>query len=517
MLGCPSHPRKAIPHGKLRHPPAPLDPPAPLPPPLRSDAPACGLRPSAGRAGFLRRRARAGKVRRQRGDRPGARPRDGRDPAARRRVGDHPGRDRRGPLGRHAAPRRRARGLEAADAARAGRGAPLVALPSAAAEGLAWSLPRYRRGSRDGLHAVRARGCAARVPLLRRARLQGDLRDLRHRAGGPAGALERPARRRRGRGRRQEALAFRPHAADLDLPGGAGRRRPGPRRRRLWRSPGARLGAPREARARQAGARDGLRLPAAARRLLRPAVPVPEARPGRRPRLRGGRDGERGRAVLPRVAAAARSREGDPRGHPARGDRGGARDGAPVVRRPRHHGVVGRPLAQRGLRHLDGVRDRRPVEARVAPLDRLRAHEGPPAAPGLLAFDAAHPGRGEDAGAGQRDVRRHHLQQGRGGAAHVRGVAGERPLQAGRAGLSRRPPVGQRQGGASLGSAGAGHREAGRGAGAQLVHARGLSAAERRAARRDAAVAAAPLLRETGGGRCERSLARAAGGEARQR
>ena len=30
------------------------------------------------------------------------------------------------------------------------------------------------------------------------------------------------------------------------------------------------------------------------------------------------------------------------------------RDGAPVVRRPRHHGVVGRPLAQRRLRQLDG-------------------------------------------------------------------------------------------------------------------------------------------------------------------
>ena len=54
-----------------------------------------------------------------------------------------------------------------------------------------------------------------------------------------------------------------------------------------------------------------------------------------------------------------------------RGDRARAR--AHVVRRPRHHGVVGRPLAERGVRHLDGLPRRRRLEARVAHVARLRA------------------------------------------------------------------------------------------------------------------------------------------------
>ena len=43
----------------------------------------------------------------------------------------------------------------------------------------------------------------------------------------------------------------------------------------------------------------------------------------------------------------------------------GARERPHVVRRLRHHEVVGRHLAERGLRHLDGGQDRRPVEARM--------------------------------------------------------------------------------------------------------------------------------------------------------
>ena len=43
-----------------------------------------------------------------------------------------------------------------------------------------------------------------------------------------------------------------------------------------------------------------------------------------------------------------------------------------VVRRPRHHEVVERHLAQRGLRHLHGDARHRRVPARVGPLDRLR-------------------------------------------------------------------------------------------------------------------------------------------------
>ena len=50
-----------------------------------------------------------------------------------------------------------------------------------------------------------------------------------------------------------------------------------------------------------------------------------------------------------------------------------ARAGAHVVRRPRHHGVVGRPLAERGVRHLDGLPRGRRLEARVAHVAGLRA------------------------------------------------------------------------------------------------------------------------------------------------
>ena len=65
---------------------------------------------------------------------------------------------------------------------------------------------------------------------------------------------------------------------------------------------------------------------------------------------------EDGSCSTERASLAARSRA-------SRG-RHRARAGAPVVRRPRDHGVVGRPLAQRGVRHLDGGRDRRRLAAR---------------------------------------------------------------------------------------------------------------------------------------------------------
>src|SRR5439155_252169 len=90
------------------------------------------------------------------------------------------------------------------------------------------------------------------------------------------------------------------------------------------------------------------------------------ARPGGGARLRGGRDGERGRGLLPRDAPPPRSGDGLARRAQAgrRGDRARAR--THVVRRPGHHGVVGRPLAERGVRHLDGVPCGRRLAARVA-------------------------------------------------------------------------------------------------------------------------------------------------------
>ena len=115
--------------------------------------------------------------------------------------------------------------------------------------------------------------------------------------------------------------------------------------------------------------------PARVQRLLRPAVSAAQARQrrvsGQQPVLRG--DGELGRDLHLRAHPADRSDDLDP-GRPAAGLLGRrARDRAPVVRRSRHDALVGRPLAQRGLRHLDGVARRRQAASRVAHLGRQRA------------------------------------------------------------------------------------------------------------------------------------------------
>ncbi len=59
------------------------------------------------------------------------------------------------------------------------------------------------------------------------------------------------------------------------------------------------------------------------------------------------------------------AKTGSDSGEEARCDRGGARDGAPVVRRHGDDAVVGQPLAERRLRKLDGVEAGCEVEAGV--------------------------------------------------------------------------------------------------------------------------------------------------------
>ena len=49
-----------------------------------------------------------------------------------------------------------------------------------------------------------------------------------------------------------------------------------------------------------------------------------------------------------------------------------ARNGAPMVRRPRHHGVVGRPVAERRLRQLDGEQDHPAFPSRMGRRRRPR-------------------------------------------------------------------------------------------------------------------------------------------------
>ena len=91
---------------------------------------------------------------------------------------------------------------------------------------------------------------------------------------------------------------------------------------------------------------------------LRDSVPVRQVRPAVRSRVQRRRDGERRRGDVPRGLCLPLP------GHPralraARRDRA-ARDGAHVVRRPGDHALVGRPVAERVVRHLGERRSARP-------------------------------------------------------------------------------------------------------------------------------------------------------------
>ena len=229
---------------------------------------------------------------------------------------------------------------------------------------------------------------------------------------------------------------------------------------------------------------------APARGVLRPALPVRQARPDRGARLRVRRDGERGRGHLPRDAAARRREdrlagreEARRRGHRAR-----AR--AHVVRRPRHHGLVGRPVAERGVRHLDGLQGRRRLEARVEHVARLRVA----ARAGLRARrDGEHAPdlrRGERAERGDRELRRDHLREGRVGGAHAGELARARRVPRRRAALHPPPPRGERARGRSVARA-RGEREAAGRAGRAR---RGSSGRASRWSRRGGSTAAAQAL-----------------------
>ena len=167
-------------------------------------------------------------------------------------------------------------------------------------------------------------------------------------------------------------------------------------------------------------------------RLLRHQVPVRQARHHRRARLRRRRDGERRRDHLPRAAAAGRSRARV--GRPAQERRRGhlPRDRAPVVRQPGDDEVVGRHLAERGLRHLDGEQAAGRVEARVARGPRRGGGHAERARPRRAAVDAGDPHAGRDARRDQRGLRRDRLREDRGRAAHDRGVRRRRAVPQGR-------------------------------------------------------------------------------------
>ena len=126
---------------------------------------------------------------------------------------------------------------------------------------------------------------------------------------------------------------------------------------------------------------------------------------------------------------------------------GGGRDPrarAPVVRQPGHDGVLGRPLAQRGLRELGRAADHHPVRAGVARRARrardpqLRARRR---RPGQRAPDPPADRDGDDI---LNVFDRHHLRQGRERAQHVRALPRRRGVPARRARVPRAPGVGQR-------------------------------------------------------------------------
>ena len=99
----------------------------------------------------------------------------------------------------------------------------------------------------------------------------------------------------------------------------------------------------------------------------------------------------------PRVRAARHLRDPRPRDRP------------PVVRQPRHHGVVGGPLAQRGLRDLDGRQGHAGAQSLLAGLARRQRRQAVDDEAGCAANDARHSASGARPERGAERLRRDHL------------------------------------------------------------------------------------------------------------
>jgi len=265
----------------------------------------------------------------------------------------------------------------------------------------------------DGDLPVRGDRRETRLPLPRRAPHEGHLRHHRRRARRVHGAFEHagaepdPGTRgfRDGRLRALPPDVHLPPAPvggalgpDRDPFGGGRNRGPHPRR--------AGGGGP--VRPRRGGP-----APSLVQRLLRDSLSSPQARSDRDSRLRRRRHGELGGHDLPGDGLACASLRGLRPEPPAGGHRRGPRDGPPVVRGPRHHGLVGRPLAQRGIRVLDGGQGGgRPLPGvgDVGALPERGQERGP--GDGRPGLHPSHRGRRGGSGGDQRDLRRHQLHQG---------------------------------------------------------------------------------------------------------
>ncbi len=257
---------------------------------------------------------------------------------------------------------------------------------------------------------------------------------------------QRRARRRAHPARRPHRAPFRRDAADLVVPGGLLHRpvRGDPGGAYAERRAGARLPAARHGRqgpVRPRRARALARLP---RRLHRHPLPLRQGRRDRRAGLRSRRDGESRRHHLPP--------DRDRRRPGARLDTGAeghllhrrARAHPHVVGRSGDDGVVGRPVAERVVRHLRRLQGHRRPDARVGHVARLRRHPRPPLHARRAGVDAPDLVRGEERATGHRALRRHHLLEGRRRRAHDRGLPRRRRLPCRRAQLSQPLPRGER-------------------------------------------------------------------------
>ena len=263
----------------------------------------------------------------------------------------------------------------------------------------------------DGNQPSRARGRPQSVPVLGRAGLQGDIRAHRHGATlVPCGQQHAGSARAAGQRDPEESLVP-ADPENVELPAAAYGGRAGADQRRGRRGDGRRDHDRRQAHAGPLRARQRDRAAALLQRLFRREISAAEARPDRRAARPRQRHGALGCRYLPGAPPAVRCRG-------KRGNRAARhllphrpRAGAPVVRQSRHHGLVGQPLAQRGLRHLDGSQGDRAFPSAMADLaqqqrEAIRHERG---CARHRAGGAAAGGRHERGGG---DVRRHHLRQG---------------------------------------------------------------------------------------------------------
>ena len=182
------------------------------------------------------------------------------------------------------------------------------------------------------------------------------------------------------------------------------------------------------------------------REVHRHRLPLRQARHPRRAR-KGRRDGERGGHHVRRAPRADGREDGPCRAEARlRLGRDGARARAPVDGRPRDDEVVGRHVAERGLRHVARQQGRRPVEP-----GRPRADVPPERYPGRdvrgLARERARRPAADRVGERRRErVRLHHVREGRGRAPHVRAVGRPRCLAEGPARVPRGAPLRERHG-----------------------------------------------------------------------